>query len=63
MRGGRIEINVDTEMTIEMSRMVKELQSIKEHMKAMGKPSHSANQVIGEDIDGGEGQLGQQEEA
>ena len=52
----------DVQVQIQMSRMNKELQSIKDLIVGKSGSSNGVNQVMGE-LDGGEGQLGQEEEA
>ena len=56
-KGGRIDVGSDVQVQIQMSRMNKELQSIKDLIVGKSGPSNGVNQVMGE-LDGGEGQLG-----
>ena len=56
-KGGRIDVGPDVQVQIQMARVNKELQSIKDLIVGKSGTSIGANQVMGE-FDGGEGQLG-----
>ena len=60
-KGGRIDVGPDVQVQIQMARMNKELQSVKDLLLGKSRTSIGANQVMRE-FDRGEGQLGQEEE-
>ncbi|KAI9200419.1 hypothetical protein LWI28_007643 [Acer negundo] len=61
-RDGRIYVGHDTQVQIQMSRMNKELQSIKKLITGKPRPSHGVSQVT-EKIKGGERLFSQEEQA